>query len=286
MRLPRWLTCATLLAALAGCEDPPTAPATRPGAPANGDAGPVEVTGRTQCAPGRKAAIAPVPLHPVVAVLVAPGDRVKKGQPLVKIDADEPEADVRAKEAVLEGARVALAEARRYLARVEGTATAVPEQSLHNARVTLLKAETDERAAKAALEAAKAELEHYVVEAQIDGVVSWLDVYPGMVSRPGTTLWGEILDLRELDVRCEVTPAQADRLAAGQAADLALARGGPPLATGRVAYVGVAADPQTGLVPVLVRLANPGERLRCGVPVHARFRDAAPASADGRAGGR
>jgi RND family efflux transporter MFP subunit len=237
------------------------------------------VVGRTQCAPGRKAAIAPVPLHPVVAVLVAPGDRVKKGQPLVKLDADEPEADVRAKEAALEGARVALAEARRYLGRVEGTATSVPEQTLHAARVALLKAETDERAAKAALEASKAELEHYVVEAQIDGVVSWLDVYPGQVSRPGTTLWGEVVDLRELDVRCEVAPARADLLAAGQAADVAAAPGGPPLAAGRVAYVGVAADERTGLVPVLVRLANPGGRLRCGVPVAVRFRDAAPAAA-------
>src|SRR5947199_8538007 len=55
----------------------------------------LEVMGRTQCAPGRKAALAPVPLHPVVEVLVRPGDRVKKGQELVKIDADEPTAEVR-----------------------------------------------------------------------------------------------------------------------------------------------------------------------------------------------
>ena len=40
---------------------------------------------------------------------------------------------------------------------------------------------------------------------------------------------------------------------------------------GSVALVGVAADPATGRVPVLVRLANEGERLRCYVPVKVRF---------------
>ena len=32
-----------------------------------------------------------------------------------------------------------------------------------------------------------------------------------MVSRPGTTVWGEILDLSEIDVRCELTAEQADQ---------------------------------------------------------------------------
>src|SRR5262249_32249527 len=163
--------------------------------------------------------IAPVPLHPVVEVSVAPGDRVKKGQALVKLDDDEAQADVRAKQAALDNAEAALKEARRYLAAAEKSCGAgcMSEQRWHEIRTAALKAEGDERAAKASLEAAKAELEHYVVEAAIDGVVSWLDVHLGMVSRPGTTVWGEILDLSEIDVRCEVTPDQADQVAIGQA---------------------------------------------------------------------
>jgi multidrug efflux pump subunit AcrA (membrane-fusion protein) len=76
----------------------------------------IEVPGLTQCIPTRKSTIAPVPLHPVVDVLVTLGDRVKKGQPLVKLDDDEAQADVRGKHAALESARIALKEARRYLA--------------------------------------------------------------------------------------------------------------------------------------------------------------------------
>ena len=63
----------------------------------------------------------------------------------------------------------------------------------------IAEAEARVATAQANLEASRAELEHYTVTAPIDGVVSWLDVHPGTVSRPGTTVWGEILDLSELE---------------------------------------------------------------------------------------
>ena len=62
------------------------------------------------------------------------------------------------------------------------------------------------QAAKAAIDGNKAELEHFTVLAPIDGAINWLDVYLGTVSRPGTTLWGELLDLSEMDARCDLSP--------------------------------------------------------------------------------
>ena len=41
------------------------------------------------------------------------GDRVKKEQVLIELDADEPKADVRAKEAALESLRISLAVLQR-----------------------------------------------------------------------------------------------------------------------------------------------------------------------------
>jgi RND family efflux transporter MFP subunit len=216
--------------------------------------------------------IAPVPLHPVVEVLVAAGDRVKKGQVLVKIDDDEPQADLRAKEAGLTSARHSLAEAQRYLAAIAklhqqgGTA----EQAYHSARVAVLRAEQDERAAAAAVESAKAELEHYTVMSSLDGVIAWLDVCPGMVSRPGTSVWGEILDLNEIDVRCDVLPPQADRIAAGQTAQVQPSPKGD-FENAKVIYVGIAADKATGRVPVVVRMTNAKARLRCDIETTVRF---------------
>ena len=83
------------------------------------EAGVFVVPGRTQCLPSRKAIIAPTVLHPVTEVLAAPGDKVKKGQVLVKLDDDEPKADLRNKEALLASATIALKEAKRLLAMVE-----------------------------------------------------------------------------------------------------------------------------------------------------------------------
>ena len=77
--------------------------------------------------------------------------------------------------------------------------------------------------------------------------------------------------MREIDVRCDLPPAQADRLAVDQAAQVVANGDGGTGFGGRVASVGVAADRQTGLVPVLVRVANSRERLRSGVPVRVKF---------------
>ena len=73
----------------------------------------LELPGRTQAVPNRKATISNVPLHPVDKVVAQIGDRVKKGQVLIELDADEPKADVRNKEAVLQAAIITRKEAER-----------------------------------------------------------------------------------------------------------------------------------------------------------------------------
>src|SRR5262249_18495975 len=143
MRLAACLACACLVLPLSAADQPAPAPP-KSSQTVNGAA--LEVTGKTQPAPGRKAIIAPVPLHPVVEVLVAPGDRVKKGQVLIKLDADEPEADVRSKQAALDSAVAAVSEARRYLPRVEDLyrSGAISDVAYHQARLGLLTAEANE----------------------------------------------------------------------------------------------------------------------------------------------
>jgi multidrug resistance efflux pump len=327
MRLLSWLVPVALLGLAGGCSPAPPAAATPPPPTAPpAEMAALEVTGKTEPAPGRLAVIAPTVLHPVVEVKVAPGDRVKKDQLVVKLDDDEPQADVRAKKAALhelkaglaklkaqpreqeraearaalESARVSAREWREAVRRLDAlmlnghTSEAVYRSSQANllryekdvlaaeARLQRLlkqpvaleiaEAEARVATAQANLESSQAELEHYTVTAPIDGVVSWLDVHVGTVSRPGTTVWGEILDLRELDVRCDLTPEQADRVSVGQAVEVRR-EGAPPerYLAGRVVSVGVAADAKTGRVPVRVRVDNPGQRLRCYVPVTVRF---------------
>jgi RND family efflux transporter MFP subunit len=233
-----------------------------------------EVTGRVGCKQNAKGIIAPVPLHPVIEVLVSQGDRVKKGQALVKLDDDEQQAEVKAKQAAYENAQTNLEEAKRHHGASENSATVLPEIFMHTVRVNRVKAERDERAAQATLESAKAELEHFTVTAPIDGVISWLDVHPGMVSRPGTSVWGEIIDLTEVDVRCELTPEQVDSIAVGQAAEVRKNKKRDVFGTGQITFVGCSADKVSGLIPVTVRVANPNGCLRCETPVQVRFIEA------------
>ncbi len=288
------------------------------------DSGSMVLSGKTQPAPGKAAKIAPVVLHPVEQVLVTVGDRVKKDQELVKIDEDEPKADMLTKKAAVaemeaslarlkaeprhhdieeaessaETYRVAARAAKQLLDRLEPAYAkgAIPEQRYHDAKADSDRAEADAKAAtarlnrlrkrpydqevaeltarvegaKQALKSAEAELEHYTVTAPIEGVVTSLDVVPGTVSRPGTTVWGEILDLSVIDVRCDVTPDQADQISAGQEAEVTR-EGKSDVLKGQVANVGIAADRQTGKIPVLVRLKNPDNRLRCYIDVKVRF---------------
>ena len=256
-----------------------------------GDSGgkfPFTVAGRTKCIAGNKAIIAPTVLHPVDSVLVCVGDRVKKGDPLVELDADEPKADVRAKIANLEAAEIVLAEAQRLKDSIDSILKhgVVPEQRVHEVNTAAKKAAADVRQAKAVLEAAKYELEHYTVEAPIDGVVNRLEVHAGMVSRPGTTAWGEILNLSEIDIACGVSIAQIDLLQAGAKSSVLNANGmryfgqeaeilnkdtQEKYGTGVVVFIGLEADAATGLVPALVRLDNADYRLRCETPVSVRF---------------
>jgi membrane fusion protein, multidrug efflux system len=276
MRSVLWLggglaaLCVAASGSISGTKSGST-PWAEPGSPIVASDGSIEALGRTQCVPGRCASIAPVPLHPVVDVLAVQGGHVKKGQILVKLDDDEARADVRLKEALLESAQSTANEARRFLAKAQSKQEILPEQRLHEAAHAVRKAEAEQRAAQAALDSSRAELEHFSVAAAIDGVVSWLDVHPGVVSRPGTSVWGEIVDLRELDVKCELTPQQADDVALGQPVEVRVVdREGAP-SIGRLIFIAPVAEPKSGLVPVLVRLRNSEQPLRCGVSVSVRF---------------
>ena len=79
------------------------------------------------------------------------------------------------------------------------------------------------------------------------------------------------MDLRELDVRCELSPVQAEQVAVGQSAEVWLDGKAEAAGTGKVVFVGKVADRNSGLVPVVVRVANPQERLRAEVAVKVRF---------------
>lgn len=289
----------------------------------------LEVPGTTVPAPGRIAEIATVVIHPVIRVLVQPGDSVVKDQPLIEMDADEPEAEVRAKRAEvqeliaavdrlkampraeerteararLESAQIDHQSHRSHLDRLTALRThdAVSLRHYHEQKSSALRAEADERAAQArldyllkqpieqeiaeaearlaaaegALDAAEAELSHYVIHAPIDGIVCWLDVAPGTVTRPGTKTWGEIVDPREMDVKVELTPQQLSRIDRAAAVEVVEAESGRSSQAAFV-FAAPAANRQTGRIPVVVRISDAAEPWHCHLPVTVKFQQLPP----------
>jgi multidrug resistance efflux pump len=220
---------------------------------------------------------------------------------LQELEAEPRQRKIAEAQADLERAQVATEETRRRLDKLEPLVSegALPENTYREARASSAKAEKEERAAQqrlealrhqpiparvaelkakitaaeGALELAEANLDDLTITARVAGVVSRLEAIPGLVIRPGTAIWGEIIDLSVLDVRCPVTPEQARRIKVGQGAEVR--EDGQVVGSGRVVFVDVAGDEKTGRVRVLVRLDNPEERLRCYVPVEVVFPGAA-----------
>ncbi len=263
MKMIALVTCGLILGALTGCE--PALPAADAPAAAALPA-PLEVPGRTRCLLARRGIIASAIPRPVVEVLVGPGDRVTKGQALIKLFDLEPQAKLRAREQELRSIEAKSQASRRNLDLAERSQQtgAIPQTTFNEMRGTALSNEAQVAAAEAELSLAQSELKLYTVTAPIDGEIAWLDVSPGTVTWPGSLIWGEIVDLRELDVRCEVSPVQADQVAVGQPAEIRLDGQAEAVGTGKVNFVGKLADRNSGLVPVVVRVANTQAQLRGG----------------------
>ena len=269
MRMLLLVACGLLAATLAVCEFAvPVASAQL------GPAAPLEVPGRTRCMLSHRGIIASPILRPVVEVLVGPGDRVTKGQVLIKLYDLEPQAKVRAREKELRSIEAKAQYSRRNLDNAERSRStgAMPENVYNDVRATALSNEAQVPAAQAELALAESELKLYTVTASIDGEIAWLDVSPGTVTWPGSLIWGEIVDLRELDIRCELAPSQVERVAVGQSAEVWLDGKAEAAATGTIVFIGKVANRNSGLVPVAVRVANVEERLRAEVPVKVRFK--------------
>ena len=268
MRMILLVACGLIPGMLAVCELAAPAARAQPG-----PAGPLEVPGRTRCMLSHRGIIASPILRPVVEVLVGPGDRVTKGQVLIKLYDLEPQAKVRAREKELRSIEAKAQYSRKNLDIAERSRStgAMPESLYNDVRATALSNAALVPAAEAELALAESELKLYTVTASIDGEIAWLDVSPGTVTWPGSLIWGEIVDLRELDIRCELSLVQVERVAVGQSAEVWLDGKAEAAGTGKIVFVGKVADRNSGFLPVVVRVANAQERLRAEVAVKVRI---------------
>lgn len=212
----------------------------------------------------------------VAEVFVTQWVRVRKGQPLARLDTKEGEAHVAAARAALLEAKVRQAQAARELKRAErlrevGLLTA---QGLDEARSAHEAATAGVAAAEAQLALAETRLHKAVIRAPFDGVVAKRWVSPGdLVENMGSPRpLFTIVDPRVLELTATLPSSQLPRLAVGQVVEFTTDAVPGFTFTGTVAHINPLVDAASRSVQVIAEVPNPDERLRGGLFVKGRVR--------------
>jgi multidrug efflux pump subunit AcrA (membrane-fusion protein) len=247
------------------------------------------------------AVIASRVMAPITEVLVRPGDRVRRGAPLVRLDAreataaaarasaaldaarqsaDAAAADARAAEAGLRLAqlthdRVAALHEKRSATSQEldqataslGTAQAQTGSAV--ARIAAAGAAREE--AQAALQSAQVASSYTVVTAPFDGLITERGVDPGTMAMPGAPLL-TLEDAAAFRLEVRLDEARAAQVAIGQTADVSLSGTGAPADAWRPARIVEIARLDAASHGFVVKLDLPGDaRVRSGQFGRARF---------------
>jgi RND family efflux transporter MFP subunit len=218
---------------------------------------------------------------------LAEGQEVKKGQVLVELDDRVAKANRDKLQATLDEfteqrqqAEVAIKLAQLDVERLEKLKPSVANETvplvsrielekaklaLEDAQIKARSVVARERAAKADLESHSLLLEYYKLRAPISGRLGMVQAEPGQTLMIGAQV-AEILDLTEIDVTCAVPRHVARRLALGQPAWIISGPGetkreGP---VGKLAFIALQAQPETGTFLVKVRFPNKEQTLRAG----------------------
>jgi RND family efflux transporter MFP subunit len=257
-----------------------------------------ELLGATQTLPQHAARVtAPVEGHVLWALsdgsgkAIVEGQHVEKGQVIVQLDDRIIRANRGKTQAMLEDlqaqkqqADIALQLARLERDRLEkllpggnGAIPLVSRIELEKASLTTKDAEAKQKAAMAKekalrgdLEVLDVQLEYHKLRTPIAGLLGTVQAVPGQTLPIGTSV-AEVIDLREIDVVCVVPPDSAARLVLGQSAWLvtnqqpAAPRESGPV--GKVVFIAVQAQADTGNFLVKVRFPNPELRLRANMVV-------------------
>jgi RND family efflux transporter MFP subunit len=199
----------------------------------------------------------------VAEVLVEVGDRVRAGQPLLRLDARTLQVQARQADASVAQARASLQLAR---ANSERGATLVKQGLISSSNAdellaTLTSAEAQVATAEADRDAARLRVGFATLTAPDAGLISARAVQPGQIVSSGTDLLRLIRQGR-LEWRAELTETDLTRVEIGTAVELASPGGQTIL--GRVRAVSPALDPETRTGILYADLPAPGD-LRSGM---------------------
>jgi RND family efflux transporter MFP subunit len=200
----------------------------------------------------------------LLALNVAEGSRVAAGQTIGRIELAELGSRVAERNALLESARAALAQAERTHTSNERLAAQqfISSSALDGSRAALDPARATLAAAQASLDTTRVGLRDANLVAPIAGIVAKRHALPGEKVSPEQQVL-TIIDLARLELAGMVGTHEVARIRPGLLVQVRVEGVDQPVA-GRVARIAPAAEPGTRSIGVTIELANPKELLRAG----------------------
>lgn len=223
---------------------------------------------------------------------VVEGQKVKKGDVIVQMDDRVPRANLTKLQATLRdleeqykqaeyAVELATIDVNRFKELLNGSSGGrlplVSRVELEKSQVLQKDARSKLKSVKAKKDAAVADqkaieeqLEFFTLRAPIAGRLSIVHAVPGQTLSPGTIV-ADVVDLNQIDVLCYAPPDTAAKLRLGLPAKLlveeASAAPSKEALEGKVAFIAVQAQPETGNIAVKVRFPNAGHQLRANAVV-------------------
>lgn len=200
----------------------------------------------------------------LLTLAVAEGSRVKAGQLLATIDAAEVSSRLAERQALVESARAALAQAERTHNNNQRLADQqfISPTALEQSRAALDAARAQERAALAQLDTVRVASRDTRIVAPIDGIVAKRHAVAGeKVSAEQSVV--TIVDLARLELAGSVGTHEVSQLSPGVPVQVRV-EGVDQVVGGKIARIAPAAEPGTRSIGVTIELPNPKETLRAG----------------------
>jgi RND family efflux transporter MFP subunit len=196
-------------------------------------------------------------------VLVEPGDAVRRGQVLARLNPITAQSQLDSAAASLDELRASAAVAQAEWARAERARDAFSVEEAERRRVAAVTAQARVKSSEAQLASARDQFSRTTVVAPTDGVVLTRTAEVGQIAVPGSTVLFHLARNGAIEMRAQVAEQDMPRLKVGQSVTVRL-DGVPQGFTGRVWQLGAVIDPNSRQGSVRIALPGNDHNLRPG----------------------
>ncbi|MDE2219201.1 MAG: efflux RND transporter periplasmic adaptor subunit [Gammaproteobacteria bacterium] len=212
----------------------------------------------------------------IAAVLVEPGDRVRRGQVLARLNPLTAQSQVDSAAAALDELRANASAAQAEYVRAQGARDSFSAEEFERRRTLAVAAQAKVKAAEAQLAEANTRWQRTTVVAPSDGIVLTRAAEAGQIALPGTAPLFRLARDGEIEMRGQVAEQDVPRLRVGQTALVRLDGVAQPF-KGKIWQIGAIIDAATRQGSVRIALPAADQNLRPGAFARAQIQAGATA---------